>query len=135
MLKNSKQREAIRTVLMETKSHPSAETVYQMLKATYPNISLATVYRNLNLLTELGEITKVSGTTGSDRFDGNVNPHIHFFCTDCNTILDLPSPENDTDQVAIMQETFSGKITGHVTNYYGLCPDCLAKENAQKKII
>ena len=98
MLKNSKQREAIRAVLMETKSHPSAETVFQMLKATYPNISLATVYRNLNLLTELGEITKVPGTTGSDRFDGNVAPHIHFFCTDCNAILDLPSSEDDADK-------------------------------------
>lgn len=132
MLKNSKQREAIRTVLMETKSHPSAETVYQMLKATYPNISLATVYRNLNLLTELGEITKVPGTTGSDRFDGNVAPHIHFFCTDCNAILDLPSSEDDADKDTIMQESFPGKITGHVTSYYGLCPDCLAKENARK---
>ena len=124
MVKNSRKRETIRTILKNTDTHPSAETIYLQVKNVYPNISLGTVYRNLNQLIELGEIEKVSGTVGSDRFDGNPKPHNHFFCTCCDAIIDLP----DLDGVNVekeMQKQFQGRITGHVTNYYGTCPNCM----------
>lgn len=131
MHKNSRQRDAIRKALMNCSSHPSAETVYQMLKETYPNISLGTVYRNLNFLTEAGEITKVPGTVGSDRFDGNTSKHIHFFCTSCDAIIDLHHVKEDDVMDDYAQNHFGGKICGHITNFFGICPSCLS-DNLEK---
>lgn len=129
MRKNSRQREAIRTALMNCTSHPSAEDVYQMLKGSYPNISLGTVYRNLNLLTEMGEIMKVPGTIGSDRFDGNTSNHVHFFCKNCDAIIDLHEVNEDPLIDNQAQNCFNGKIEGHITSYYGICPECLSSTN------
>jgi len=127
VIKHSKQREAIRVFLKDRKDHPSAETVYQELKVTHPNLSLGTVYRNLNLLSEMGEIQKVPGTIGPDRFDGNAAFHVHFFCTHCDKIIDLKTKELET-MVAEAQKDFAGKITHSITNYYGICPACLTEK-------
>ena len=127
MVKHSRQREAIRVFLKDRKDHPSAETVYQELKVVHPNLSLGTVYRNLNFLAELGEIQKVPGTIGPDRFDGNAATHVHFFCTTCDRIIDLEIKELDT-MVAEARKYFAGKITHSITNYYGICPACLTEE-------
>lgn len=88
-LKYSRQRESIKQFLSETREHPTADTVYLHVKEEYPNISLGTVYRNLNLLTEIGEAIKISAPDGADRFDGFVEPHNHFFCKECRQVLDL----------------------------------------------
>lgn len=127
MVKHSKQREAIRIFLKSRKDHPSAETVYQELKVLHPNLSLGTVYRNLNFLSEAGEIQKVPGTIGPDRFDGNPKAHIHFFCNTCDRIIDLETSELVT-MVEEAQKHFAGKITHSITSYYGLCPACMNKE-------
>ena len=82
MLKHSRQRESIRNFLMQRCDHPTAETVYLGIKEDFPNISLGTVYRNLSLLAELGEILKISVGNGPDRFDANLKPHYHFFCNE-----------------------------------------------------
>ena len=74
MLKYSKQREAIKNFLVTRYDHPTAETVYLNIRKEFPNISLGTVYRNLNLLAEIGEILKLSPGIGPDRFDGNPAP-------------------------------------------------------------
>ena len=76
-LKYSRQRESIKRFLMSRYDHPTADTIYLHVREEFPNISLGTVYRNLSLLTELGEIIKIT-TDGPDRFDGNVKPHSHF---------------------------------------------------------
>ena len=83
MLKRSKQRDAILSFLATRYDHPTAETVYLNIKEEFPNISLGTVYRNLNLLSEIGEIQKISSGVGPDRFDGNPAPHYHFLCKKC----------------------------------------------------
>lgn len=88
-LKYSRQRESIKHFLAETKEHPTADTVYLHVKKQFPNISLGTVYRNLNLLTDLGEVVKISTPNGGDRFDGHPEPHNHFLCTKCGRLLDL----------------------------------------------
>ena len=69
-LKYSRQRESIKRYLMMTKDHPTADTVYLHVKEEFPNISLGTVYRNLNLLTDIGEVIKIPTPDGGDRFDG-----------------------------------------------------------------
>lgn len=123
-LKYSRQREAIKEFLMSRKDHPTADTVYLNIKEQYPNISLGTVYRNLSLLAEIGEIMKISTGTGADRFDGNPAPHYHFVCTDCQNVMDL-----EVNKIKSIEEFvapgFTGQISGHVTYFYGLCPNCL----------
>ena len=88
-LKYSRQRESIKNYLASTTEHPTADTVYMHVKEEFPNISLGTVYRNLNLLTDLGEAVKITTPDGGDRFDGDVRPHNHFFCTCCKRVLDI----------------------------------------------
>ena len=95
-LKYSRQRESIKEYLMSTKEHPTADMVYLHVKQEFPNISLGTVYRNLNLLADIGEIIKISTLNGGDRFDGTTTPHYHFFCTDCGAVLDLDMDNIET---------------------------------------
>ena len=89
-MRYSRQREEIYEYLCHTMEHPSAEKIYQDLRIKMPNISLGTVYRNLNLLADIGEIQKLSTGLGPDRFDGNPAPHYHFSCRCCGCVLDLP---------------------------------------------
>lgn len=122
-LKYSRQREAIKEYLMNTKDHPTADTVYMHIREQYPNISLGTVYRNLNLLASQGEIIKINCNDGSIRFDGNSGPHYHFVCNRCNKVMDLEmEPIDHINRIA--NAGFPGKIEGNVTFFYGLCPDC-----------
>lgn len=124
----SRQREAIKHFLASRKDHPTAETVYNYMKEEFPNISLATVYRNLNLLVDINEAQKIGTPTGGDRFDGNPAPHYHFFCTNCNCVMDMeisPFPELNT----LANRYFNGHIEGHRADFYGLCPDCYKNNN------
>lgn len=124
MIKYSKQREVIKTNLANRYDHPTAETVYLDVKNEFPNISLGTVYRNLSLLTELGEIQKISTCMGPDRFDGNPAPHYHFLCRKCGCVMDIDLENQDyLDNVA--SEVFPGSIEGHSVQFYGICPECM----------
>ncbi len=121
--KYSRQREAIKEFLAHTKEHPTADTVYMHIRETYPNISLGTVYRNLNLLAEQGEIIKINCQDGSDRFDSNHKPHYHFVCKSCGKVSDIEMEPLD-HIVRIAGAGFEGKVEGHVTYFYGICPEC-----------
>ncbi len=124
MRKHSKQRDCIQTFLAGRTDHPTAETVYIGIRDELPHISLATVYRNLALLSESGEIQKISTGNGPDRFDGNAAPHNHFLCSCCGDVIDL-----DMDSISYVDDvagkTFSGEVQGHKILFYGLCPNCL----------
>ena len=124
MIKHSRQRDAIRLNLMGRCDHPTAEMVYMDIKEDFPNISLGTVYRNLSLLSDLGEIQKISTGTGPDRFDGNVKAHCHFQCKKCYDVLDL-SFEYPEDFNTHAGKNFSGLIEESIVQFYGLCPSCL----------
>lgn len=126
--KHSKQRDAIVAFLAARKDHPSADTVYQEIRTIIPNISLGTVYRNLSLLAENGEIQKLSCDGKVDRFDGNNTPHYHFICKKCGCIQDLPmSYEAHLDKQA--ESIFEGSITGHSLVFEGYCKDCSLSES------
>ena len=127
MLKYSRQREAIKNFLANRYDHPTAETVYTRIKDEFPNISLGTVYRNLALLAEIGEIQKLSTGFGPDRFDGRPEPHYHFICNRCGSVLDLTVDGLDHINVLAGQD-FDGEIEGHLAYFYGKCPDCKQKE-------
>ena len=123
-IKYSRQRQAILDYLCSTKEHPTAETVYSNIRIHYPNVSLGTVYRNLNLLADEGKILRLTCGDGSDRFDGNPNPHYHFLCHDCGKVLDLTlDPLNHIDVLAAAG--FNGIIEGHFVLFHGKCPDCI----------
>ena len=123
MQKYSRQRESIRKYLDSHRTHPTAEAVYLGIKQEFPNISLATVYRNLNLLADTGEILRISPSNGPDRYDANITPHYHFICSECSKVLDMDlKPQTGLDQLA--NEQFEGTVTNHVTHFFGLCPEC-----------
>lgn len=126
-LKYSRQREAIKTFLSSRKDHPTADVIYLNVKRELPNISLGTVYRNLSLLTNLGEIQKLTTGEGIDRFDGNVEPHYHFVCQLCNSVIDLEIENLDINEVA--QTNFSGQILKHKAYFYGHCELCMSHNN------
>ena len=122
MLKYSKQRESIKNFLVTRYDHPTAETVYLNIRREFPNISLGTVYRNLNLLAEIGEIQKLS-----PGIDGNPAPHYHFICRHCGCVMDLTVSGLDHINILAGQD-FDGEIEGHITYFYGTCPSCKASE-------
>lgn len=127
-LKYSRQRESIKRFLVSRYDHPTADTVYLHVREEFPNISLGTVYRNLALLTDLGEIIKIT-TDGPDRFDGHVEPHSHFFCRSCHSLLDIHM-ENEAAVDQQAQNAFPGIIEGHSIQYFGLCPECVEKQTS-----
>jgi Fur family peroxide stress response transcriptional regulator len=125
-LKYSRQRESIKNRLMSRHDHPTADTLYTCIREEYPNISLGTVYRNLNLLVEIGEIQKLSCGNGPDRFDGDIRPHYHFVCRECGEVQDLPMKASDLLAVEA-QKYCRGRIESHTTYFYGVCENCLKK--------
>lgn len=127
-LKHSKQRDMIMDFLMTRKDHPTADVVYLNVREKNPNISLGTVYRNLTLLADIGEIRRLRVGDGVDHFDADVSPHYHFVCKNCGCVLDLEM-ESVEGIVKKAAAHFPGRIDGHMTHFYGLCEDCLEKES------
>ena len=123
-LKYSRQRESIKEFLRSRTDHPTADVVYENMKLIYPNISLGTVYRNLSLLADLGEIKKLSSFAGADHFDGRTERHCHFMCTRCERIIDLENAKIH-HIMELAGENFGGKITDYSARFFGLCEDCL----------
>ena len=126
-LKHSKQRDLIKEFLMTRKDHPTADVVYMNVRQQNPNISLGTVYRNLTLLADISEIARLRLGDGVDHFDADTSPHYHFICAHCGKVIDLEMDNIDEiDNLA--GANFNGEITGHVTYFYGNCPDCMKNE-------
>ncbi len=122
-LKYSRQREIIKENLMHREDHPTADMIYMDVRESFPNISLGTVYRNLQLLTDIGEIRKLNVGDGVDHFDAKIFPHYHFICTECGSVIDLQMDNIDTIK-DIAGVNFDGQIAGHITYFYGVCGKC-----------
>ena len=116
------------TALRATARHPSAEQLYRQLKPDYPDLSLGTVYRNLNHLCERGLIRRVGTVNGQERYDGVITPHSHFICNRCGAIVDLPehSPGEDYLNAASVQYGFQAEGCELIVR--GLCRDCLSHQ-------
>lgn len=127
-LKYSRQRESIKACLMARHDHPTADALYTAIREDYPNISLGTVYRNLNLLVELGEIQKLTCGDGADHFDAVTSPHYHFVCKTCGQVNDL---RLDTMEEInhLAQEYADGQVESHTIYFYGTCNQCLRKNS------
>ena len=132
-LKRSKQRDMIKTFLMSRKDHPTADIIYMNVRQQNPNISLGTVYRNLTLLADIGEIQRLRVGDGVDHFDADTSPHYHFVCTECGNVIDLEM--DNIDRINdIAGAHFDGKIAGHVTHFYGTCGSCIKDCDFKKEV-
>ena len=126
--KHSRQRDSIKEFLMTRTDHPTADVIYRNVRQHNPNISLGTVYRNLTLLAQAGEISRLNMGDGVDRFDGDTSPHYHLLCERCGSVVDLKLE----DISAVLEKAaaqFDGHITGHVTYFYGICRRCSKPQN------
>ena len=126
MIRNSKQRQAILNVLKGTKSHPTADWVYEQVRKEIPNISLGTVYRNLKLMKEEGEILDLEMGGSLNRFDGNNKNHYHFRCEQCGRVFDIDEPiDSGIDERVAHRTDF--EVHYHRLEFHGLCIDCQLK--------
>jgi Fur family ferric uptake transcriptional regulator len=120
--RNTKQRKMVFDAVQNHMDHPSADQIYRKLRDEDPKISRGTVYRNLNLLAENGEVRHVD-MPGVDRFDWRTEPHYHVLCKGCGRISDATlSYQKELD--ALLSEESGYKIARHTTVFEGLCPQC-----------
>ena len=122
--KHFKKREAILNCLRSTTTHPTAEWVHAQLKAEYPDISLGTVYRNLALFKKQGIIQSVGTVNGTERFDGNPHPHVHFICTQCDAVLDLPELTPPQELCSAAAQGVGGQVSACNLSFTGICGEC-----------
>ena len=119
----SKQRQIIYDMIMNNPVHPTADYIYNTLKVEYPDLSLGTVYRNLNVLTEMGMIIKITSEANSEHYDGNTDCHYHLMCEECHDIFDVDIPYfKDIEKKA--QENSPHKIKKHTLVFTGVCEKC-----------
>ena len=123
----SKQREIILDTLKENVVHPTAEYLYEKIKSKDPKISLATLYRNLNQLTQNGIIKKIDGLETSSHFDHNTHKHYHFICSKCNRVFDI-SADVAPDLIEKTENTTGFEIQSHDIVFTGICKECKNKQ-------
>ena len=126
--KQFRKRNAILECLRNTHAHPSAEALFQMLQKEHPDISLATVYRNLTLFKNQGLIQSLGTVNGIERFDGNTQPHVHFICGSCESVLDLPELDPPESLRSAAAKATGGEVSGCQLIFTGTCQDCLSQE-------
>ena len=131
-MKYSKQREVIRQIMAGTALHPTADMVYEWVRRETPNISLATVYRNLEILSEAGVIKKLEISSRQKRFDWDPADHGHVYCIQCHRIDNIATAANTVPVIEPIQER-GYQITGHRIEFFGLCPKCHQQQHASKK--
>lgn len=122
----SRQRELILDTLKSNVVHPTAEYLYTILKEKEPNISLATLYRNLNQLAENGVIKKIDGLDTSSHYDHNTRAHYHFICDNCKRVFDV-SADVAPDIVEKTEAQTGFIVKSHDIIFNGICRDCLKK--------
>ena len=126
--KYSRQREVIRSYMMGRTDHPTADMVYMNVRQEIPNISLGTVYRNLMLLAETGELAKVDVGDGVVRFDPLTEEHSHFVCSACGRVLDVMLEDDELLIKAAKKALPGSRVKSQSVTFRGLCPVCASRE-------
>ncbi len=123
MLRRTKQREVILRVLRTANSHPTVDWIYDEVRKEIPHISLGTVYRNLKLLRESGEVLEIDLSGAFSRFDGNPENHYHFRCEKCGRVFDVDEPvSKELDERVARKMSFD--VLYHRIEFRGLCQEC-----------
>ena len=132
MQRFSKKRQAILDCVRAADCHPTAEWVFRALRPVYPDLSLATVYRNLGELESAGLIVSMGTAAGQKHYDGNILPHAHATCSLCGRIFDLRAlPDTAGLIAAVMQET-GIDVTDTSLSFRGICADCRKNKTAKE---
>lgn len=122
-MRNSKQRDLILNIVNTSYSHPTAEEIYEKARLEMPNISLGTVYRNLDTLHALGKIRRINLKDSTYRFDRASDNHAHFVCNSCLGIIDV-----EKNLFENLEEICGNKILGYDIIFKGICKECLKRE-------
>lgn len=128
----SAKREAIYRAISSADTHPSAEWIYEQLKQEIPDLSLGTVYRNLNIFKQNGKIKSLGVFNGHERFDFDTSPHSHFVCDCCFSIIDVPGGINlfDKNTCLYVEKECGVKVDSYSVVFYGICRKCRRKQSA-----
>ena len=127
--KHSRKRDAILDCIRSTTCHPTADWIYAQLKPEIPDLSLGTVYRNLAMFKSEGLVESLGTVNGLERFDGCVEPHVHFICTKCGAVIDVEMPMLPSNVQETAERISGCYIESYRLHYYGQCPDCAAVKN------
>lgn len=123
-MKYSRKRDKILEYVKSVKSHPTAETIYTEIRKQNPNISLGTVYRNLDKLVNSKEIIRLKIANAKDRFDGNTFTHYHAICNNCNKVFDIPNLESLQNVDSEVSSILNCEVLSHDLIFNTICSDC-----------
>ena len=122
----TKQRALIKKIVYDSYSHPTAVAIYEEAKKVLSSIALGTVYRNLNLMVESGEIRRISIPGQPDRFDKTLTPHGHMRCTECGRVFDFFIDNLERD----IHECTGADVLSFELSAQIICADCIKKRTA-----
>lgn len=128
--RRTRQREIVFRIVVSTNAHPTADWIYAEARKQLSNVSLGTVYRNLQVLEREGRVRAIDSWGKPTRYDADVSEHYHFVCLGCGSISDLPKPEEGDSRVAPLVESRGYVVTGHTLEFRGYCPKCGNKRKA-----
>jgi Fur family peroxide stress response transcriptional regulator len=122
------QRMAVLKILATSEGHPSVEQIYERVKVDFPMTSLATIYKTVTLLKEMGEVLELGFSDDSNRYDGNKPyPHPHLICIKCKKIVDPQVAALSELHQEVAQST-NYRILSHRLDFFGICPQCREEE-------
>ena len=122
-MRNTKQKNLILSIVENSSTHPTAEEIYNICRENISNISLGTVYRNLNLLVTQGLIRRIKMENHIDHFDHSNYSHAHFICIECGEIIDL-----DKKYIVEKNQIDENIVLDCEVNYKGICKECKERD-------
>jgi Fur family peroxide stress response transcriptional regulator len=117
------QRDRLLAYLRDTDTHPTAAQIHDAIGPDLPGLSLATIYRNLEVLVDEGLVDEVSVPSSSTRYDGNPRAHHHFLCDRCSRIIDVELPEPRMLRRKL-HDAYALRARSVSIDFHGLCPEC-----------
>lgn len=130
--RNTVQRSLVLNAVRKLHCHATADEVYEEIIKEHPSISKATVYRNLNLLSEMGEIHRLEIPGSADHFDHITTNHCHVKCRECGRVFDV-----DMDYVSDLEKGIRDNhgfdFAGYDIIFHGICPECKKQKNSAKE--
>ena len=129
--RNTRQRQVILEEIQKLDTHPSAATLYELVRKRLPKVSLGTVYRNLDFLAQTGVIQKLNTGTAEARFDWNPKLHYHVCCLECGRVDDVHDVPSNLVECEV-NELQGFDILGHQLQFIGICPDCRSLRKQEK---
>ena len=131
-LRMTQQRKVILDELYSTDCHPTAAQVYKTVRERIPRISLGTVYRNLDVLSNAGLIQKLESASSEKRFDGTTENHYHVRCVSCGRVEDVSGSQSSELESTVQKKT-DYEIIGYRLEYIGLCPECKKRRSSNEE--